>query len=328
MSHIEEVSLSLTVSLTPTPSFVVKTKVASLPEHNLTGATYALGQKIFLNICSNALVPLPPTPFHPTQTFPLIMENAWEIPIIVSRERTATDKQGVVCSVYDCMVNDSAMEWIHADSNLRMIAIEWCLESIEYNSLCTVSREYAIPKMKFKGEVVATELLLSELAGRSGMQHEMERLKEDEVIGLILESREDDDELPALFPLTTTARPLIQEISELSIEEKEGTKGLKTEVKLVTGAPKDIRKLQFRVSFHKLTGNHKLQIKISNEHLTSSFDYRLAYLKDSHVLVVESCVESTVVINNALEIPLPVGMGTGFESFYIKDEAALCVFIR
>lgn len=207
--------LSESVFLDPTPGFVVKSRVLEgKGEH-----TYST--KVFINICHDSQVPKPRGEFDPQVVFPLIVKNEWEIPLLVLPEKKASDKKGVPSFVYDCCINSECFQWIQVNVDLRLILIEWCIESVELMHVLSLDREYAVPKMLAKGELSKTEISKEEL--KTGFQKKLQDLKENEALAMCGESEEEieETELPDLMDIgSKRGKPLIQEIGEMSLEVK------------------------------------------------------------------------------------------------------------
>lgn len=228
---MEPVSQTPSIQLNPRPGFVVKTRILDSSKP----FKYGVNTKVFINICYDAQVPKPPIDFDPAVVFPLIIDNKWEIPLIVSQEKSDKDKKGQPSYVYDCCVNQQSFHWVQTNGDLRSIVIEWCLESIELLYEMTLEREYSIPKMLSKGELSKTEIRSDELA-EDGFQRKLLELKANEAMGLIEELRgekdkgEDDEweDLPDLMNIGGGGKkPLIEEISEMKIGPGPGsTSGL------------------------------------------------------------------------------------------------------
>ncbi|CAI5756295.1 unnamed protein product [Candida verbasci] len=121
----------------PTPGFVVKTRTDC---------------KVFINICHSPNVPKPED-FNPETSFNLIIENKWQIPIVVSEEKSTFDKKGIPSLAYDCCINSECFKWIQSNQDLKQILIEWSIESIELTYKLQLDRSYSIPKMLSKGEL-------------------------------------------------------------------------------------------------------------------------------------------------------------------------------
>ncbi|GMF99546.1 hypothetical protein B5S30_g4324 [[Candida] boidinii] len=147
--------------ITPSPKFVIKTKIFSQFE------IYQPGTKLFINICTHNIVPKPEIPkflpknnkkileidsnnstnttddndnddndddfFDPKLIFSLIMENQWEIPILTSPNiRQETDKKGNKSLAIDCIINEQPMRWCMINEDLKSILIEWCFDAVEF----------------------------------------------------------------------------------------------------------------------------------------------------------------------------------------------------
>lgn len=197
------------ISLVPKPGFVIKTLVIS------DGDKYAT--KVFINLCQDDNVPQP-EPFDPQTTFQKIIDNSWEIPLILSNEKSDTDKKGNPSLVYDCIINPGCFNWVVLNSHLKSIMIEWCLEAVELLYLVVLERKYVLPKLRYKGAVVPTVVPKNDIDD-TGFQKKLVELKKNDVLGLIEQIKSDDEtdeqqELPDLLNIGGIKKPLIQEIDE------------------------------------------------------------------------------------------------------------------
>jgi hypothetical protein len=333
------------LTLSPLAGFVVKTRVLESSEPS------KFSSKVFINICHDLQVPRPDVDFDPTVVFPLIIDNQWEIPIIVSTEKTANDKKGVSSFVYDCCINTRCFQWCQINSDLRSILIEWSIESIELLYNVTLDREYSIPKMMAKGELSNT------MVSEDGLKKRMEELENNEALGLLQSESDDDDQpLPDLMNISGLKKILIEEVKESDKEkvvkkvkkveeEKEATDIMKDIVtdksfksshssnsdsiseepllSLSSSKPlieelgnmkitdKSKSKIEFDISFVNL--QDRLLVKITTK--VSPASLRLSYEKSSHSLQLQNLDEKhyfSLSTGNFLEIPLPMtNMVTG-----------------
>ncbi|KAH9201519.1 pre-RNA processing PIH1/Nop17-domain-containing protein [Zygosaccharomyces rouxii] len=237
-------NLSSVVTINPKPEFVIKSKLVSTKNRPKDLPELQIGTKVFINLCHDEQVPQPDINFDPAIVYPLIINDQWEIPIITSSMRQDTDKKGALCYVWDCCINTKCAQWIRKEYQLREIVVEWCLESCDLAELLEISRDdISFPKMKSKGPILPLEMLSEEL--NNDYKKEMAKMVEegrDEPDNLIKMRRSlmDDEEkaaleekeLPPLFPInnhppaSNAGKPLIEEIDELSINEK-GSKPLR-----------------------------------------------------------------------------------------------------
>lgn len=203
------------IKLSPRPGFVVKTKILEgLGDHTF-------GKKVFINICHDDQVPKPEGEFDVEAIFAKIVKNDWEIPIVVSLEKILSDKKGVPSFVYDCCINSECFTWIQLNTDLRLILIEWAIESVETMHDLVLEREYTLPKMLSKGDLSETEITQNDL--RNEMQDKLAELKQNEASGLVQQlmpdTEDDDEQLPDIMNIEGRKKPLIQEIEDLSIQE-------------------------------------------------------------------------------------------------------------
>lgn len=202
--------------LQPQSGFVIKSKVVA------ANSAHAPATKVFINVCHDLAVPRPDGPFDPAVVFPKIVENEWEVPIIVSLEKTDTDKKGVPALVYDCVVNSECYTWVQVSRDLRLIVIEWCMESVEMMHDMVLDRDYTLPKLACKGELSHTTVPNGEL--RQGIQKKLAQMKEAETEALLgLDVAPDSpQELPDLRNIAgSKPKPLIQEVTNETKKTKE-----------------------------------------------------------------------------------------------------------
>lgn len=331
--------------LEPQPGFVIKSKLDSCsPPTEL-----AIGTKVFINVCFDNQVPKPNTDFNPSIVYPLIMNNQWEIPIITSNVRGDKDKKGAICYVWDCCINTECMSWVNKDYQLREILVEWCLESCELRQSVEISRDrIAFPKLKRKGDKIPTlEILNSDL--NQDFRKEIDSIVEkdrtdptsilemqrDLVFGETLGERknngnEDTVTLPPLFPTTATTttnnttqkKPLIEEIQDLSIREKQA----KTSKPRAIVEPKT---LEYQATMVKTKDDKKFKLKIEiTSELDSSLDYSIKYDVKNSVLAIKN-INLHLYNEKKLEIPLPkiFEEQPDIKCFFIKSERKLIIFL-
>lgn len=297
------------MTLKPAGSFVLKTRL-------LSSRSRPQGTKVFINVCTDPQVPLPKEPYEPPNTYQLIMENQWEIPIVTSEEREDTDKKGQLSLVHDAVVNDEAMRWVQRDPQLRDILMEWCMESVEVRSDVVLDREkVTVPKMTSKGHPVEIKLLKTELEGR------LEPLEEPSDILNIKRAVEDEPVEISITP-TPSTRPLIQEISELTIKERPIIQRAKGAT--ITNGKE---RLLYSTSMSKIdAGEFKLRIDISSQN-TSSLDYHLDLDRTTNTLVLKNL--NSQFQGRDLELPLPtIFTHPELKSFFVATENKLVIFVK
>lgn len=320
--NMEEVVPS--IQLRPRPGFVVKTRIleSSKPYK------YGVNTKVFINVCYDAQVPAPATDFDPAVVFPLIIDNKWEIPLIVSNEKADKDKKGQPSYVYDCCINNKSFQWVQTNADLRSILIEWCLESIELLYEMTLEREYSIPKMLSKGDLSHTEIRQDELS-QDGFQRKLLDLKANETLGLLEELRgenekeEEEGELPDLMNIGGGKKPLIEEIGEMRITEGDGPKsGPKSEP--AGGARPVAGPVQIEVALlYPRPGVVRVGAALDPALVSAQLDPR------THSLVLENRDPTrffTAASPNKLHIPVQLAPGP-VRSFYVGPEQALYFFL-
>lgn len=303
------------IRLNPQPGFVVKTKIVD------GKGAHLYSTKVFINICYDEQVPKPSDTFDPETVFPQIVNNEWEVPIIVSQEKTTHDKKGAPSFVYDCCVNSSCFQWVQLNQDLRLIVIEWCLEAIEMMYEVVLEREYAVPKMLSKGELSATEMSPEEL--KNGLQARLLQLKQSETLGLIQELEVDEtepDTLPSLTDiLGTSRRPLIEEIGEMSISDKSKTTLLPSRPQTQTSTPVPYT---FVVSSH--TKGDQFYLKLESPEITSMLHVTTS---GDVVTITNLDPQRKLGSDNTLQMSLP-RHATPYKSFVVEAEHALYVFCK
>ncbi|CCH60139.1 hypothetical protein TBLA_0C03360 [Henningerozyma blattae CBS 6284] len=349
------------ISTEPTPLFVIKSKVQSSDNRPNT-FTFPILQdkKIFINVCCADEIPKPDVDFNPNIVYPLIMNNKWEIPIVTTSIRNDTDKKGNLCYVCDCCINTACADWISKDLQLREILNEWCLESCELREVIEISRDnIAFPKMKKKGNKIPTLEILSEdltqnlnIQGQQilnaekddpssilTMKRDLLRKEEEETSTLLGSNTE---ELPPLFPThkrniastddankdnKSKKNPLIQEINQLSINDKDRpVKKLKNPTIIKEDVIFDV---QMRKT--KNTDVYKLRIEIKSDQITSGLDLSLSYEPKNNQLLLKN-LNTQIFNENILKIPLPNIFDNKdnkiiWKCFYTKKDHKLIIFI-
>lgn len=283
MSLVEEQE---SITLHPKPGFVIKTKILESKDLSQTLT------KVFINACHSPDVPKPDVDFEPEIVFPLIIDNEWEIPIILSKEKKSKDKKGFPSFVYDCCINSECFQWCQISTDLKSILIEWCIESVELVYSLTLEREYSMPKMLAKGELSNTVVTKKELLG-SGLKDRLKELQQNETLGLIKEMElEEEEELPDLMNINKTpAKPLIEEINYQ----------LKPSPKLKP--PKPVKELTYTVLFKNVADpNFNLAVIVTyDEEIDNNFS--ITYSSESSSLLVKSS-GLKFASGNSLEIPV------------------------
>lgn len=336
------------IRLDPKPGFVVKTRIVE------GKGDHIYGTKVFINICHELRVPKPTMDFDPAKVFPMIVQNEWEIPIIVSLEKKASDKKGVPSFVYDCCINSECFQWVQVSPDLRMILVEWTLESVEMMHELVLEREYALPKMLCKGELSQTEITQEDL--KNGLQKKLLELKQNETAGLIeelgirkldVDEEEKNEPLPDLTNIDgKRQRPLIQEIGEMSLDEvpnKELTSdkphvvatlqknttqnSLKSELLPLKPKPHEKERYIFIIT-RELRGE-QAYILFESKQLTNkveiSFDADNTIPQENIITIKNLDPTRFLELQNKLEIPVPRGYSP-YRSFLLENSGQLYIF--
>lgn len=325
-----------TITLDPKPGFVIKSRVLEAQNY----LKHSSGTKVFINVCHDNQVPKPPQEFDPAIVFPLIIQNEWEIPIIVSEEKQTTDKKGIPSFVYDCCINLLCFQWCQVNSELRQILNEWCLESVELLYEVTLDREYSIPKMLSKGELSLTMVPYLEMSD-NGFQKKLQQLKQNDTLGLIEELKpdepRDDEDLPDLMNINrgqkAGKKPLIQEIEEMSIQPKETRQKPEVAKNIKPSRKPQSLPVTFAVSFQNLSDKkYNLLVKLTTDS-TVDLANQLALSIDTErqQLVLRPTPDSRITLSNTsnkLQVPVPtLSQSCEPKPFYVKLEQAIYVFV-
>ncbi|OBA23072.1 hypothetical protein METBIDRAFT_9388 [Metschnikowia bicuspidata var. bicuspidata NRRL YB-4993] len=329
------------IRLSPQPGFVVKTKIVD------GKGDHIYLTKVFINICHEPRVPKPSLDFQPEVVFPLIVRNEWEIPIIVSLEKRAVDKKGVPSFVYDCCINSECFQWVQVSRDLRLILVEWALESVEMMHELVLEREYALPKMLCKGELSETEITEEDL--KNGLQKKLLELKQNETAGLIeeLEVRpwgdgEEEGEQETLPDLTNIdgkrQKPLIEEIGQMSLdgEPKEShifasqvSQSLNKDTHCSSSSERSVSEvLRYKFTFKRELRGNQCFVLFESRQLTKNLE--VSYLKDpagTGTVITLRNTDSLRVLEslNYLEIPMPQGYKP-YQSFLLEKHGQLYIF--
>lgn len=286
------------ITLEPKPGYVIKTRL-EVPTASPERKAFT---KVFINVCSDSRVPLPEhhnETFRPEIIYPLIINNEWEVPIIVSDERTDKDNKGALSYVYDCFINEKCMLWVREFKDLKKIVTEWCLESVELRFGFSLSREFKFPKLQYKGALTPLPVIKADLEKQSVIKKEIEKLTSEKehllMLDAVAESRKIEEE-PQISIFGTPApakKPLIEEIDG---PIKSTPKPMK----------KELEPLEFEVQFKPLNGQSNYQLLISvRSKLRAKEDYNVEYDLKLESLVITNNNPRFTIKNKVLEIPIP-----------------------
>ncbi|KAK6461338.1 pre-RNA processing PIH1/Nop17-domain-containing protein [Scheffersomyces coipomensis] len=317
------------VTLDPTPGFVIKVKVLESKDYS------SVGRKVFINVCHDPLVPRPQIDFDPETVFPLIIDNKWEIPLIVSELKTVTDKKGVTSLAIDCCINPVCFQWCQVSEDLKTILVEWCIEAVEMSFSLTLDRDYTSPKMLSKGALSKTEIQKSELE-ESAFSKRLQELKNNEILGLLEEVEDNSDsELPELTNIgrdrPTSGKPLIEVLDDNTIiSNKPNIKEQEKQTK--TNEQEKVNKIEFSITIKKSA--FIIQFNRAQVNDGSSINLQLGPQSDSLKLINlnNSFCFSQVNGISSNEIIIPVPKNTqlnadSIRSFFVKADNSLYIFL-
>ena len=341
---MEPVREEKTIQINPKAGFVVKSRIVSSDDPD----KHVLGTKVFINLCHDRQVPKPDQEFDPPVVFPLIIENKWEIPIIVSEEKYGLDKKGQSSWVYDCCINTECFHWCQVNTDLRSILIEWCIESIELLFGLVLDRQFSVPKMLSKGDLSRTVFKEND-KNETSYERKLKSLKENEALGVLEEKAVDaeteeakDTQLPDLMNIdgkvsqdgSERKTPLIQELNEMQINE------VKTKQQQIRHVPKSDaspEKVEFSFSFQKLSGKYKLAVMFTCKQMKVAEMFKLEFIPTNN------CLRFTIRnmhyyfgktaklgIIRHMDVPLPISFtkkeSFNFTSIYAKRENIVYTF--
>eukprot|EP00158_Paraphelidium_tribonemae_P001876 Partr_v1_DN24893_c0_g1_i2_m29522 putative PIH1 domain containing len=150
----------------PSPGFVVKS-------HCLESTTKCQqGDKLFINMCHSPSIPMPVPPDASDDMVAEAMQgidNGYRVPLSLSGCRLDVDKAGRSCLVTDACVNTRVLERCRTDARFRAFMIHMALSWVEQRHGLLVSRDYSLPKMRAKGELLERHVIVSrpEIIGSS-----------------------------------------------------------------------------------------------------------------------------------------------------------------
>lgn len=301
------------MKITPKLSFVIKGKLQT------RYLSHGAGTKIFINVLTDPVIPKPETSFDPLVTFPMIMNNEWEIPIYIpsSELKTVLDKKQVASLYLNCIINEECMRWCILNKDLLTILIEWCVESIEFqfeDGLVIDRDTLATPKLSYKGswdDVVDLEVEIEEFKPvQKPTKVEKLDFTNDEM---------DTEELISVDQLLGRSngarKPLIEVIEEPVKIRKLGL----TDV--------DKPKLDITVTILNLRPEQTVQqcqklIKFSSK--SDDYDLKVDHVANEiHLTTNDSSYSKTKSL-----IKLPIPKNNGLKCFMNKKEHTLYVYLN
>ncbi|KAI0315106.1 pre-RNA processing PIH1/Nop17-domain-containing protein [Amylostereum chailletii] len=172
-------ALSLSVALSPTPGFCLKSSslqpglfTASAAqaepaerrdpsEQSLKRIPIPIGFKVFVNVCWDKNVPPPPPGSEHAiqramqgQDVDDTNRDGWFVPVIVSSGHQVSDKAGNPALVFDSVFSSSLKPRSLKDPAFKAFLIELALQRIEAQSSLQLSRTLGAPNIASKGKLL------------------------------------------------------------------------------------------------------------------------------------------------------------------------------
>ncbi|KAL4425454.1 hypothetical protein ABPG75_009470 [Micractinium tetrahymenae] len=134
----------------PEPGFVVKTANEQ-------------GQKVFINVCGSAKMPLPPGWARGGAVPPEVKQHlegdqsgdappAMRFPMSMGAARIDVDHKGVPCLVLDCILSTNLLAACAEYRPLKLFLIQLALGMAAQQTGLELDPQYRLPKMRYKGE--------------------------------------------------------------------------------------------------------------------------------------------------------------------------------
>ncbi len=325
------------IKIVSEPRFVIKTKIFS----SYNGSPP--GTKLFINVGCHPKVPMPKDDsgndteyFDPAKIFPQIMNNAWEIPILTSPQpRSGKDKKGKHCWIIDCIINRKPMEWVSLNTNLRMILTQWCFDSVEFQvgGNFLIDRDVVkFPKRLYMGELQEIE---TNAASLDNDFHEVKNLKQsfdqkDDPTNILEAKRltQEENELKDLrMPNDTSLLPkesvvksssLISEVSLSTLNERKSIGKSSSEMNTKMFFTIDLKMLQ-----PNETNGHYVCLLYVTTNLSKA-DFLLHYNEHAKSIIISSSRK----IVKPVVFPLPTETQGVINSYYLKNEGSLYIFVK
>jgi len=181
---------SALVKLQPTPGFVIKSVVTEPgfyafspessppqpassivlePKAQPRRVVFPKGQKIFLNIAWDLVVPPPPPADEATIRRAMAGADldddaegsgTYYVPVVVSEPREDKDKSGKPSLVFDCIFNFTLKSRCTKDPEFKMYILELALEHVEAKANMQLSRQIGTPNIPSKGKLEPRSVLI------------------------------------------------------------------------------------------------------------------------------------------------------------------------
>ncbi|KAJ1501246.1 PIH1 domain-containing protein 1 [Coelomomyces lativittatus] len=142
--------------LVPLSGFVLKTNLSK------PTSIYPEQLKVFVNLCHSPYVPAPP--LASDEEIRRSIEGAnkgnegWKVPMSLIGPKDDMDKVGRPCIVFDACVHSDVLTKTGKDPDFKLFILELAMEWIEEKHSMSLSRDFSLPKMKFKGVLSAHKI--------------------------------------------------------------------------------------------------------------------------------------------------------------------------
>lgn len=171
-----------------------------------TSTVVGESRKIFINICADPQIP-PPDILDIAEITRCVQTNRdWIVPIAVSPQRDVVDKKGNPAIVFDCCMNPKVLLLGVEDPGVKILVNETSIELVEDASGFMLDRNYSLPKMKAKGELMRQKIDTADLFKGPKPVEEMLTLKQEPKSNPI-QQKEQTQVAPVIAEVSESATP-------------------------------------------------------------------------------------------------------------------------
>jgi hypothetical protein len=186
----------------PEAGFVIKTKIVRNRDKKPLIPLDSC--KLFINICKHSSIPSPPA-ISDEELSSLLsgnVESTFKVPLSLSSHRIDKDSKGNTCVVVDACVHSSVIDRCRESEPFIGFIIYLAIEWTEKRLGIDVSREYIIPRMSKKGDIIPHKIR---------KQHKEQQVLENPSNPLIVDKTSSVQE-PVILTKATPTSPLLYEL--------------------------------------------------------------------------------------------------------------------